>query len=121
MVFYSGWIDDDLDIIHLDALAVTESLIFDKRDELHHFAMRLDLSHVFLYGKLLAAEQTTLFALVNVQTGKSVDEKIGLAVMIVSLNHNVCNIRGLLLLLFLEFDGALAEVVREDQNVVIVS
>ena len=50
MVFYSGWIDDDFDIIHLDALAVTESLIFDKRDELHHLAMRLDLSHVFLYG-----------------------------------------------------------------------
>ena len=41
--------------------------------------------------------------------------------MIVSLNHNVRHIRGLLLLLFLEFDGALAEVVREDQNVVIVS
>ena len=66
MVFYSGWIDDDFDIIHLDTFAVTESLIFDKRDKLHHLAMRLNLSHIFLDSKLFAAEQTTLFALVNV-------------------------------------------------------
>ena len=41
--------------------------------------------------------------------------------MIVSLDYNVGHVRGLLLLLLLEFDGALAEVVREDQNVVVVA
>ena len=66
MIFYSSRIDDDLDIVHFDALAVTESLIFDECDELHHLAMRLYLSHVFLYGELFAAEQTTLLALVDV-------------------------------------------------------
>ena len=121
MVFYVSWIDDDLDVVHLNAFAVTESLILDKRDELHHLAMRLNLSHVFLYSQLFASEQSTLFALVHVKAGKCIDEKIGSAIVIISLNHNVCKGRGSLLFLLLEFNGTLAKVVRVDQNVVIVA
>lgn len=121
MVLHGWLVLDHLNVVHLDTLSVTKSLVLDKGDKFHHFAMRLDLSHVLLDCELLAAEQTTLLALVYVQAGKGVDEQVGAAVVIVSLNHDVCLGRGLLPLLLLELDGTFAEVVGVDQDVVIVT
>ena len=89
MVFDVSRVNDDLDIVHFDALTVTQSLILDKRDKFHHFTVRLDLSHVLLDGELFAAEKSTLLALVHVKAGKSVDEKIGSAIVIVPLYDNI--------------------------------
>ena len=72
---------------HLDAFSVTELLIFDELFKFKHFAVRLNLCHVLLYGELLALKKPTLLALVHKQTCKCVYEKICPAVVQVALNH----------------------------------
>lgn len=121
MVFNGSRVYHNFYVVHLYTLTITESLVLNEGNEFHHFAMRFDLSHVFLDGELFAAEQATLLALVDVKAGECVDEKVRPAVVIVSFNHDVCHRRRLLLLFLLEFDGALTEIIRVNQDVVIVT
>ena len=121
MVFDVRRVNDDFDIVHFDPLSVTQSLILDKRDKFHHFSMGLDLSHVLFDGELLAPEKSTLLPLVHIQAGKSIDEQIGSAIVIVSLYDYISQCGRLLLFFLLELNGALAEVIRINQYIVIIS
>lgn len=107
--------------LHADPLPVAEALIDNKVDELSHFAVRLNLSHVLLDRQVFTFEQTLLFQLVHIERGKRVFEKVRSAVVIVPLNHDVRQRRCLLRLLYLILDGILAEVVWKEQDLVVVS
>ena len=74
---------------HFDTLAIRQFLALDELDELHHLTMRLDLCHILLDGQLLAFKEAILLALVHVERGKCVDEKVGLAVVEVALDQDV--------------------------------
>ena len=72
-------------------------LLLDKCHKLHHFPVRLNLAHVLLDGQLLALEQARLFSTVDVERGESVDEQVGPAVVVVTLNHDISQGRWLLI------------------------
>ena len=83
--------------------------------------MRLNLSHILLYGQLLALKEPTLFAFVYKEAGECVDEEVWPTVVEVTLNYNIGHCRGLLFSFFLELDRFRTEVVRIDENLVVIS
>lgn len=56
LLLYDSRVADDFNWHHSDALIVSQFLIPQERDKLHHFAMGLNLSHVLFDGQLLALE-----------------------------------------------------------------
>lgn len=102
---------------------VGQFLIAQKRDELHHLPVRLNLAHVLFYGQLLALEEAGLLSLVDVKRSERVHKQVRFAVVVVALDHDVRCRRGLFearLLRLLELDLLLAEVVRVNSDVVVV-
>ena len=74
MELNSSFVYHNLYRVHLNTLPITQPLVLNKCNEFHHFAMRLYLSHVFLDGKLLTAEQPALLSLVDVEASERVYE-----------------------------------------------
>ena len=121
MVLYCRGVHNDPNYVHPDSFPVAQLLLFDKSYEFHHFAVWLNLGHVFLYGQLLAAEQTRLLAFVDVERGESVDKHVCATVMVVPLNDNIGQSGRPFFFLRLHFDCNGTEVVGVDQDVVVVA